>query len=349
MKLLENFLHAKASDPRDKFFSLLGIASDGNLEEFEPDYSSSLNEITQRFATALFRRFPEERQAMLLLYGAGLSQSDDLSSWVPDWLGEKPNGLHDSLGRGNAFNTCGDMAEQIKYVPDTSELEVEAYLVDEVEHVTQSCNGPERSEQKRYLAEVKSLLEGVFGDVWDNEQIQRALWEAPIAGAKHPKVALPGDISVQGSWKAFVRLLEMDWLVEDDEEDEEDEEDEDDEENEEDDKETLQGPERYTLSEDDSGGLDTRSRVYQSLLTDEVGDLRFVILKERNLCGIAPNTVQEGDTAHIFHDGVVPFITRRSEDREGAYRLIGQCYIWGMMQGEGTKYDGLIQETVRLH
>lgn len=321
LKLLENFRHAKSSDPRDKFFSLLGIASDGNLEEFEPEYSSSLTEITQRFAIALFRRFSNERQAMLLLYRAGLSQSETLPSWVPDWLEEKPNGLHDALARGNDFNACADLAEQIRYVPDTGELEVEAYLVDEVEYVTESCNGLGKQEQRRYFAQVKYLLEGVFGDVWDDEQIQRVLWEAPIAGAKHPKIALPGDLSIHDSWKAFVRLLGMEWLGDDD---------------------GAQSPQ-------DESDLEAKSRVYQSLLADEVRNWRFVILKERNLCGIAPNIVQEGDVVHLFHGGVVPFITRRSEERDGAYRLIGQCYIWGMMQGEGTGYDELIQDTVRLH
>lgn len=330
LKLLENFRHTKSSDPRDRFFSLLGIASDGNLEEFEPDYSSSLAVVTERFATALLRQFSEEKQAMLLLYRAGLSQSTTLPSWVPDWLEEKPSGLHDSLGRGNAFSACGDLPEQISLVPGTGEIEVEAFRIAEVEYVTASCNGVERFEQIEYFADIKGLLEEVFGDVWEKEQIRRVLWEAPIAGAKHPKVALPDDLSVQDSWKAFLKLLKIDWLDEEDHD------------------ESFQGPERYNAGQDESG-LETKSRVYQSLLGSEVRDWRFVILKERNLCGIAPNVVQQGDVVHIFHGGVVPFITRKSEEREGTYRLVGQCYIWGMMQGEGTIYEELDQETVRLH
>lgn len=216
----------------------------------------------------------------------------------PDWQEEKSSGLHDALGRGNAFNACGDLAEQVKYVPGTGELEVEAYLVDEVEYVTASYNGLERSEQRKYFAEIKDLIEEVFGDVWDNEQIERVLWETPIAGAKHPKVALPGDLSIQDSWEAFARLLKRDWPGDGEGE------------------QTGQRPERYLNGIDDSA-LETKSRVYQSLLADEVRDWRFVILKERNLCGIAPKSIQEGDVVHIFHGGVVPFITRRSEDRGG--------------------------------
>lgn len=321
LKLLENFRHAKSSDPRDKYFSLLGIASDGHLNDFEPDYSSSLGDTTQIFASALLRRFSGKKQAMLLLYRAGLSQSDNVPSWVPDWLEEKPNGLHDALERGNAFSACGDFAEEIELVPETSELKVKAFLVDEVGYVTQSCNGVDRSEQRTFFAEVRNLLEGVFGDVWDSEQIWQVLWEAPIAGAKHPKIAFPGDLSIKDSWEAFVRLLKLDWLDED--------------------------SERHKIQ--DESELQRKSRVYRSLLSDEVLDWRFVILKERNLCGIVPNMVQEGDTIHIFHGGVVPFVTRRSEERDGSYRLIGQCYMWGMMQGEGTAYEELVEETVRLH
>lgn len=330
LKLLENFRHAKSTDPRDKFYSLLRIASDGNLKDFEPDYSSSMADVTQRFAVALIRRFAAEKQAMLLLYRAGLSQSQELPSWVPDWLEEKPDGLHDALGRGTAFNACGDMQERIKYVSDTGELEVEAYFIDEVEYVTSSCNGFEWSEQQRYFKEVEDLLEGVFGDVWDTDQLQRVLREAPIAGAKHPKIAQPGDQSIQDSWEAFRELLKLNRHD--------------------------QGHEDYITKGfttdsrgEDEGSLKTKSRVYRSLLVDEVRSWRFVVLKERNLCGIAPNMVQEGDVVHIFHGGIVPFITRRNEEKEGTYTLVGQCYIWGMMQGEGTSYDELVQETVRLH
>lgn len=330
LKLLENFRHAKSSDPRDKFFSLLGLAADGNLEDFEPDYSIPITEVIQRFAVALIRRFSAEKQAMLLLYPAGLSQFHDLPSWVPDWLEEKPNGVHDALRRGNAFNASDDLQERVKYVSDTGELEVQAYSIDEVKYVTGSCNGFDRSEQRRYFKEVKDLLERAFGNVWDREQLQRVLWEAPIAGAKHPKTAQPGDPSIQASWEAFRELLKLD-------------------------RHDL-GREEYMMKgsmthprDEDESSLELKSRVYRSLLSDEVRNWRFVILKKRNLCGIAPNIVQEGDVVHIFHGGVVPFITRRSEEREGAYRLIGQCYIWGMMQGEGTSFDELNEETVRLH
>lgn len=330
LKLLENFRHAKSSDPRDKLFSLLGIASDGNLDEFEPDYSSPISEVTQRFAVGLIRRFSADKQAMLILYRAGLSQSYDLPSWVPDWFDEKPSGLHDALERGNLFNACGDLQERINYISDKGELEIDAYLIGEVEYVTESCNGVERSEQRRYFKEVEDLLEGVFGDVWDTDQLRRVHWEAPIAGAKHVKIAQPGDLSIQDSWEAFRALLRLDKQDQGNGSD------------------IPHGLTAHPKGEDGSS-LETKSRVYRSLLSDEVRDWRFVILKERNLCGIAPNIVQEGDVVHIFHGGIVPFITRRSEEREDAYRLVGQCYIWGMMQGEGTNYDELIKETVRLH
>jgi hypothetical protein len=55
---------------------------------------------------------------MLLLYRAGLSQSSVLSSWVPDWLEDKSNDLHDALGRGKDFNACGDLVEKIRCVPN---------------------------------------------------------------------------------------------------------------------------------------------------------------------------------------------------------------------------------------
>ena len=44
----------------------------------------------------------------------------------------------------------------------------------------------------------------------------------------------------------------------------------------------------------------------------------------------------------------MPFILRKSEEREGLYRLIGQSYINGMMHEELLSFKGVEELDVRL-
>jgi hypothetical protein len=83
--LLDNFRHAEYTLARDRLFALLGLASDGNLPEFEPDYTSPLRDILLRFS----RVFISQGKGMYLLYRAGLTTSR-FPSWIPDWTVERP-------------------------------------------------------------------------------------------------------------------------------------------------------------------------------------------------------------------------------------------------------------------
>ena len=49
----------------------------------------------------------------------------------------------------------------------------------------------------------------------------------------------------------------------------------------------------------------------------------------------------------IVHGAAVPFITRR-EVEEGVSKLVGECYIHGIMHGEGLKFGGVEEETILL-
>jgi hypothetical protein len=57
--------------------------------------------------------------------------------------------------------------------------------------------------------------------------------------------------------------------------------------------------------------------------------------------GLARYDVMEGDLICILHGGQVPFIVRR--DRE-CYVFKGECYIHGLMDGEGMMYPVIWQD-----
>lgn len=326
--LLETFRHCQSTKRRDRFFSLLGIAADGNLTDFELDYHSPFETIARRFGNALFRKYSGRKQGMQLLYRAGLDEDKPNSpSWMPDWTREKQTSLHASANRGAMFRAAWGSDENLKLYSGVGELTTDAYLVDTIETVTQSSLEPGPDLQSRFFLKVEEILEKTYHYMNEADRAE-LLWRVPIAGAKYPKVAISGDHSLFNSWEAYWKLLKLERSRGDGK---------------------AVGEQVCQIAESGLSILEEGSKAYASLLTDEVRGWRFVTTKHHILCGMAPPNVREGDAVYIFSGGDVPFITRPSKERLGAQRLVGQGYFHGIMDGEALDYNYTNKELVRLH
>jgi hypothetical protein len=51
----------------------------------------------------------------------------------------------------------------------------------------------------------------------------------------------------------------------------------------------------------------------------------------------------------IFKGKRVPFVVRKSNVRDGALRLVGDCYIDCLMNGEGISLFGAVERAFRLY
>jgi hypothetical protein len=63
---------------------------------------------------------------------------------------------------------------------------------------------------------------------------------------------------------------------------------------------------------------------------------RRLFRTETGTIGIGPDDIQEGDLIVIFFGARTPFIIRRNE-RADRFTLIGDCYVHGLMNGEGLR------------
>lgn len=93
--------------------------------------------------------------------------------------------------------------------------------------------------------------------------------------------------------------------------------------------------------------LAEKSSAYVSLLDDKVRGWRFALTKEGR-CAVIPHEAQADDEVCILQSGVVPFVIRRSK-RVGAYRLVGECFVAGMMQGELRDSFSGLRKPIRIH
>jgi hypothetical protein len=60
---------------------------------------------------------------------------------------------------------------------------------------------------------------------------------------------------------------------------------------------------------------------------------RLCFITEHGSIGMGPPAIQPGDVVAILFGAKAPFILRPT-DIDGEYRLIGQCYVNGIMHGE---------------
>jgi hypothetical protein len=97
--------------------------------------------------------------------------------------------------------------------------------------------------------------------------------------------------------------------------------------------------------EKDHDQEESMHKSYASSLQETLDGWRFVIT-ERGLAGIVPALSHVGDTVAVMKGGCVPFVLREDNEK---WRLIGECYVHGIMKGEGLGQPGIKKKTFCLH
>ncbi|KAK5113330.1 hypothetical protein LTR85_010947 [Meristemomyces frigidus] len=334
-QLLEGFRYVDSTLKRDRFFALLGIASDGHLEGFEPDYVSPLEAVIRKFAKALVDHLAPRGEAIKVLYRAGLSsQPDRFPSWVPDWTTEKPSSLYDPLDRSDDAHDASDGRPEHIQCNSEDELSVKGYIIDTVRHVSTWANGPQSHQS--YFSEIDKMID-VHCPSHSGKGASGLEWKVPIAGTRHPEIAVSTHTDLYASYQAFRRLIT------------EPQHDTEEHQRATGDEPSPGAPVATSTSQDAQTTSVDASFQYVSLLNDKVLGWRFLITEKKTMCGIAPENVQSGDMVAIFCGGAVPFVVRKSETVPGAYRLVGECYIHENMRGEALEDAGVVETMIRLH
>lgn len=83
----------------------------------------------------------------------------------------------------------------------------------------------------------------------------------------------------------------------------------------------------------------------EPLLGSFAVSLWFCVTKNDRLAQV-PKHVVVGDEICVFQGGEVPFVVRRLQN--GHFKLIGECYVNGVMDGEAIEGDDLVTQTIEL-
>ncbi|KAJ4195457.1 hypothetical protein NW767_009779 [Fusarium falciforme] len=273
---------------------------------------------------------------MQLLHDAGTSsQPHRFPSWVLDWIVPKLPNLSKSRNRGVVFNARGNTKARITCLEADSttakfkELEVEGYIVDTIKCASKASNEP--SSWSRHFTEVDAMAEQL-SPVFSEQTRQDLKREVPIAKAKYPQVAVPGGLDLHQSCQAFRKTLKKQKYTKKYQKQ----------------RSSPMTSESVSNAESQEMGLMTKSKSYELLLGGSIKGRRFATTELPD-CGIVPNNAEEGDGVVVFGGGSVPFIVRKSSEREGMYQLVGECFISGIMDWRKVSSGCIQPEILRLY
>ncbi|KIN03398.1 hypothetical protein OIDMADRAFT_117507 [Oidiodendron maius Zn] len=323
LQLLELFAHTRATMERDKLFALLGLAYDSGNGDFNPDYDSPLEEIILRYAKA----FVLGGQAMDLLYRAGVSKSYRFCSWIPRLTKEEfPKTI-------STWDTDhGDFHAGLQTPPKAVNLTnmvlaVKGYSIDIITSIdiVRMETGSVLSFYDA-MTDFRKLLDYVT-DYRTGETREDLLFKLPIGNARRPH--LESTIDKLHSYRVFSNQDKVSWP---------------------DNLRTSvfsvsydKDPSKYHEIPPETQKLVSKYWQTAAAFSNRMSSAAFCFTRER-FVGLVPDAAAVGDKICLLHGGKVPFVIRQ---RGQMYRLIGECYIHGIMYGEAIT-DTLQEMTFQL-
>lgn len=322
LNLLELFAHTQATILQDKLFALLGLAFDSWKDEFTPDYDSPIEEVVRRYATS----FVSGGRVLDLLYRAGTAKSYKFCSWIPEWTRETfPQTISTWKAVGGEFY-AGQRTPSTATCPVPSMLAIRGFSVDSVISASSVRMGTANILSfVDAMADFRRLVQCVV-DYPTGETQEEILLRLPIGNAERPHLESTADRlrlyrdfakTLEGNETWPENLRELVFSVGLDKE----------------------ASEFFKLPLD-SQMVVTKYWQTAAAFNNRICGANFCVTRERYV-GMLPAAAAVGDEICLPHGSLVPFVVRRNGLK---YKLIGECYIHGIMKGESLRGD-LIEKT----
>lgn len=316
------------TDPRDKVYALLGLASDLNILQIQPDYARSPAEVF--INTAL--RILQTGSNLDLLNHVGNAKEIELPSWVPDWSPPKSRFLLKpmfwSIPRWDLCASANTLPIY-NFEVDHSVLIVHGAVMDSIR-----CNAGDPSINASLLAQDPDLalveypcMMGVLQKICEDFQYQPTLENIPADLIDHLSRTviadrpLDGDLADRQPSACFLAYLNM-----------------------------CRFHYEVAVFRRNGGSCPPE----QPDITTQVLGSKFsnysVIAEGRSLCVtrndrlcLAPPETKVGDIVAIFYGGKTAYILRPVRED---FEIIGEAYVHGLMKGEALE-DPKFQNMVR--
>jgi len=337
------------NDARDRVYALACLATDNTELGITVDYSKDVNQVNAEASAAFLRKYPR-----VLQLAQGTAVTDDNSnptSWAINW--EKIRLPPSDIGASERpFNACGP-ADIRYYRADLStpdRISLKAAVVDKVEEVgAQYQPGEElgdveqqQQRQRAYLSEIKQFWEESTASIsspYFAEQAAVALAKIPVSDVEVSPSSNTLTRSSTATVEGYKRTYEALFPAENEESDSPSP------------AEPSTGPEEGQKQQQQQQAIESKpfdsspSIPYVAAMARMAGRRPF--RSHKGYIGIGPADLTVADVVAIPYGSAVPFAFRRTgQGDEASYRLVGEVYAFGIMDGEFMKVHR--QETM-LH
>ncbi|KAF5873533.1 putative heterokaryon incompatibility protein [Botrytis fragariae] len=335
--IFENLVSTRGGqcfDPRDKIYGLLGVCSDA--DKFHIRYSDFTE--NQLYHDVAINSLTKDIQILTpsIVFKSIDHESLDLPSWVPDW--RKHRQTHE-LGTYNASGSFKFKSNNV-YVKinneSRNELRIRGVPFDSLIRTSATITHPDLTYLNPHNGN-KSLLE-----LWtfvskskhypSSHTVFHAFWQT-LVGSKTDSGRLPCPDS-------FAEIISL--LL---------------------DASTGQSPslsgQTYSPRQQKPLGkgrleLDNLAHRVLGQTFQEVREAMKYVLKNRRwgitrkgYFGLFPRYAEERDIVYVMDGCNVPYLLREV-DGENRFRLVGECYVFGIMDGEAVRGEGFAFEEIIL-
>ena len=307
-------LRFKATDPRDKLFALLGLATDADDPVLRPNYRAAVREVF----TASSRYMMTINTSLRILHIAGIGWSRqilDLPSWVPDWSAPQRVTIFGDMVDNAAYRASASLPSNVKAGPGPNSISLKAIFVDTMHvcfpqpdvtlswRLTYAASKDYRQAMVNWVDQLRAAVDLSSHYAQNGFDKNDVLWRALIANTIRP--GLPAR-------EEYRRFFES-WLL-------------------------------FHHQPDDNGNDGSIDKntwdeawTFNGAFSDAM-QARVIFTTQRGLIGIGPPYIQSGDLICIIIGAQTPFLVRNIEsatEQAPMYEVVGDCYVHGLMDGEG--------------
>ena len=309
-------LRFKATDPRDKVFALLGLATDAGNPVLHPNYEAPVREVFTE--SSRYMMIANKSLRILHIAGIGWSrQIKDLPSWVPDWSAPQRVTIFGDMADNAAYRASASLPSRVKIRPGPDTITLEAIIIDTMHvcfpqpdvtlswRLTDASSEEYRHSMVNWVDQLRAAVDASPHYTENNHDKEDVLWRALLANTIRP--GLPAREEYRQFFESWLQIHRQ----------------------------------PTTNGNDSTIGktIWDEAWMFNAAFSDAM-DTRVIFTTKRGLIGIGPPHIQAGDLLCIIIGAQTPFLVRKRmqpgpEKATPMYELVGDCYVHGLMNGEG--------------
>ena len=312
--LLLEFVSYRSTDPRDKIYALLSLVTDGSNSTIEPNYNTPTRTLYIQTARQLMQR---SGNPLRLLHSAGIGYPHsipDLYSWVPDFSLTRGGGYICNFFTNSGYKASGNTLPDICQASDYTRLVVKGILLDKIARISSMHDPPET--QFHHLSSIAEMISSLPPSE-NGPSNHEVFWRTVIANRTHKFEPVPSAYANYfASYKATMQM----------------------------------NAHEEVRKEKDLEAMNTiiqESSLFQMALNANMSG-RQAFVTHGGKAGLTSPGTKAGDLVCILLGAMTPFVLRKDSASEGegnTYQLVGECYVHGIMEGEGFSM-GRVQDII---